>query len=1007
MSFSKAKIQRFNEIASEAPPPGAYDPKFDNKVKGLVIEKTDRFLDTKSVYSAECNASVSGKSIGVISIPAFRTPQMPRKCTKPTGVVTCKAKVKLSTSARSQNMKYESNQHLADLEVECLNKDKTIQEQEKYIEEMKEDVRKLQAELEELCKKQIETEEQHTKDLETMAKLQQEVLNNHDKKHEAETQIFRSQLLEMSEEKEREFSARKTIESELRNRAAELSKRITTLEVELCAKKKQNKMRMTSLEVRIVELINTVKMVEHDRNTEIELLHTEKDLLDVRIADLTQEQSNLEAKLEKRQNVILRLQSQLSTLQCELDELKAEYEKLADDSIKRTSDLTDKHEKEIKCLQDHFAKEKEELLISNETLKSSAETKLHEIEETNSFLTKELKDVQRLYKDVSQRLYEAQKELEDSNNEHALTMEKFQDHLIDMKYRYAEDKLELEQLLKLTKEEYMRKLENVTIARDKELDDLKQASEKKIQEEKKRMTEHTQKMIENAEAVTRETLAACRAESEERVKRAIVECDAKVNAMIREARNTVEEEMQLAAERYKACLARMEMERTALDEKLSQRDAEITKLSATLEELRSSVETQESFSQSLQVELDKAETELAEKREELRALKDHIRTEAAEMVARRKRFEVIMAENQASVVALTNRLAQSNAEVERLQHELKRGEDCIHEHKDLLSAMRNNSQLVHEQVHALMEELDAQREMVDQLEASSLSEFEAIKPIFEAKIENLKKITAKEITRLKDDCEKKSLQNDELKKQLCEMANNLSEAQNLLLKLEERNDAQVVNISRLELANSKLKEQLRNREKVFEENNQLVQIRETQCKKAVNETNFRVEELTEKVKLLENYKKHSEELQKYFEQLLDQEKNKRETTENALKQQIQEERARREEAEEEAKKIAELNSRLKKDFEEISGKYAEMIGHQNPKQRIKHVAQLKDKIYKLEQELSTKTRLIEQQQKTIEKLKAEEKRSHWKGKENIGMVHSTPISSPHKTLPTPLRSRND
>lgn len=62
--------------------------------------------------------------------------------------------------------------------------------------------------------------------------------------------------------------------------------------------------------------------------------------------------------------------------------------------------------------------------------------------------------------------------------------------------------------------------------------------------------------------------------------------------MIREAQSTVEEEMRLAAERYKACLARMEMERAALDEKLSQRDAEITKLSAALEELRSSAETQ-------------------------------------------------------------------------------------------------------------------------------------------------------------------------------------------------------------------------------------------------------------------------------------------------------------------------------------------------------------------------------------------------------------------------------
>jgi F0F1-type ATP synthase membrane subunit b/b' len=61
------------------------------------------------------------------------------------------------------------------------------------------------------------------------------------------------------------------------------------------------------------------------------------------------------------------------------------------------------------------------------------------------------------------------------------------------------------------------------------LDELKQATTRKIEEETKKTAEHTQKMIENAEAVTRETLAACRYESEERVKRIIVECDAKVS----------------------------------------------------------------------------------------------------------------------------------------------------------------------------------------------------------------------------------------------------------------------------------------------------------------------------------------------------------------------------------------------------------------------------------------------------------------------------------------------
>lgn len=69
----------------------------------------------------------------------------------------------------------------------------------------------------------------------------------------------------------------------------------------------------------------------------------------------------------------------------------------------------------------------------------------------------------------------------------------------------------------------------ITITKDKELDELKQASTKKIEEEIKKTTEHAQKMIENAEAVTKETLAACRYESEERVKRIIVECDAKVS----------------------------------------------------------------------------------------------------------------------------------------------------------------------------------------------------------------------------------------------------------------------------------------------------------------------------------------------------------------------------------------------------------------------------------------------------------------------------------------------
>lgn len=126
------------------------------------------------------------------------------------------------------------------------------------------------------------------------------------------------------------------------------------------------------------------------------------------------------------------------------------------------------------------------------------------------------------------------------------------------------------------------------------------------------------------------------------------------------------------------------------------------------------------------------------------------------------RFEVIMAENQASVAALTTRLAQSTAEVERLQHELKLDKDCINEHRDLLSIMRNNSQMVHEQVHVLMEQLDAKKGLVDQLEAESLSEVESLRSILEAKIDDLRKIATREVAALQAENNEITAQNVEV-----------------------------------------------------------------------------------------------------------------------------------------------------------------------------------------------------------------------------------------------------
>lgn len=88
---------------------------------------------------------------------------------KSTGLIY--PKIKTAQINKVQSMKYEFTQQLADLQVECSNKNKTIQEQEKHIEDMKDEIRKLEAELEELRNKQNEIERQHMKDIETMVNI--------------------------------------------------------------------------------------------------------------------------------------------------------------------------------------------------------------------------------------------------------------------------------------------------------------------------------------------------------------------------------------------------------------------------------------------------------------------------------------------------------------------------------------------------------------------------------------------------------------------------------------------------------------------------------------------------------------------------------------------------------------------------------------------------------------------------------------------------------------------
>ncbi|XP_053399019.1 hyaluronan mediated motility receptor-like isoform X2 [Mercenaria mercenaria] len=59
MSFPKANIKRFNEAHGCAPPPGAYDPKQKEKAHGGVVDKSERFKTPKDGVSAGGNISTA------------------------------------------------------------------------------------------------------------------------------------------------------------------------------------------------------------------------------------------------------------------------------------------------------------------------------------------------------------------------------------------------------------------------------------------------------------------------------------------------------------------------------------------------------------------------------------------------------------------------------------------------------------------------------------------------------------------------------------------------------------------------------------------------------------------------------------------------------------------------------------------------------------------------------------------------------------------------------------
>lgn len=347
MSFPKAKIHRFNEEMTCAPPPGKYDPKFDTKVKGAVIEKSKRFIEPKlsSASSTESIDSV-GKSNGNVSLlPVFRTPQLKRSYLKtPKSVpasyhvvsgsavnvrrnldnealssdnLTSRLKNEncaLSAQLQQKNAEVEKlNEKLNELEVTANEEQEKIKEEHKIIETIhRKEIQNLSDEIDQLKNKIDEEQERHFIELEELAaetksKIESMTLADNETIRSIETEFdsFKMRI-------ELDFKVKfNDICEEMQTQVGNIGAKVETTVNEVHEMESEFKKKSEELSKLIVDTNSKLEQVLKDLVT----VNAEKD-------ELKLENSEQKSALEESNCKISNLEKQLAYIDAELMQSK-------------------------------------------------------------------------------------------------------------------------------------------------------------------------------------------------------------------------------------------------------------------------------------------------------------------------------------------------------------------------------------------------------------------------------------------------------------------------------------------------------------------------------------------------------------------------------------------------------------------------------------------------------------------------------------------------------------
>ncbi|NXF97288.1 HMMR protein, partial [Eubucco bourcierii] len=480
------------------------------------------------------------------------------------------------------------------------------------------------------------------------------------------------------------------------------------------------------------------------------------------------------------------------------------------------------------------------------------------------------------------------------------------------------------------------------------------------------------------------------------------------------------QEVQRNLEHSKGKVAQLEEKLSATEREKVEEKSDTEKLLEYITELSSVADTVEKY----KLDVAQMQNTLLKKDQDIKILKETLKTKEEESFKLtqelNERCQMLQQETEKELSEMRGKFQSMNAEMEDLKKiiDLKEQhhQNLLQKHKDIISQLhqeKESSALMHQKLQEFQDEVTSERRLLEEELNDTMNEINKLH-VKEKKAEKFVKqleqeiqSQALELAQMEEKLKRKNEELEQINKTHSSAVLQIQEEHsNMLCKLgqtvaefESYKKTVAEEISHLKLENTSLKEEVANLKKIGQDNLQQLQeaentknkakeecarmVLEVQTKLALKEAEVERKEscLVQMTELQEKLKAETEDLKRKLE-VESSRKTVNEDESSALKEEIKTWRKLYEDLHNktkpfqqqldafEAEKNALLNEHgaAQEELNKLSDAYAKLLGHQNQKQKIKHVMKLKEENTHLKEDVSKLRTLLAKEKQTIRDL---------------------------------------